>query len=92
MQLLEQIIIKEKIEEEDNFEDFVNPKLRVETPAVGVPDLRILQRGDIIQLERRGYFIVDVPAFKPKQPVVLINVPDGKSKDMSVLSSKVARK
>jgi len=37
-----------------------------------------------LQLERKGYFIVDVPfnPEQPQQPMVLLNIPDGRAKAM----------
>lgn len=37
-----------------------------------------------LQLERKGYFIVDVPfnPEQPQQPMVLFNIPDGRAKNM----------
>lgn len=38
----------------------------------------------VLQLERKGYFIVDVPfnPEQPQQPMVLFNIPDGRAKSM----------
>ena len=38
-----------------------------------------LPQGAIIQLERKGFYKVDVAA-SPDQPMVLFNVPDGHSR------------
>jgi glutamyl-tRNA synthetase len=37
-----------------------------------------------LQLERKGYFICDRPydAAAPQQPIVLLNIPDGRAKAM----------
>lgn len=40
-----------------------------------------LQKGDIIQLERKGYFIVDA-GVEHGGSVVLLNIPDGRTKNM----------
>ena len=50
---------------------------RWEVEALGDANLRKLQKGDIIQLERKGYFIIDQPFLKA-QPMVLFAIPDGK--------------
>jgi glutamyl-tRNA synthetase len=42
--------------------------------------MRTLQKGDIIQLERKGYFIVDEPLSKAGKPVVLFAIPDGRER------------
>ena len=41
--------------------------------------LRLLQRGQIIQLERRGFYICNKPYVRASEPVELIFVPDGKN-------------
>ena len=51
--------------------------------------MRTLQNGDVIQLERRGYFIVDVPLIKAGKPLVLFAVPDGRTKAVSAVTSAV---
>ena len=48
--------------------------------ASGDSNMRILQKGDIIQLERKGYFIVDEPLTKPGKPIVLFTIPDGRER------------
>lgn len=54
------------------------------TRAVGDANLRSAPRGEVIQLERRGYYIVDSPFdhSKPEKPMQLFNIPDGRSKNM----------
>ena len=42
--------------------------------------MRTLQKGDIIQFERKGYFIVDEPLIKPGKPIVLFCIPDGRER------------
>jgi glutamyl-tRNA synthetase len=42
--------------------------------------MRALQQGDILQLERKGYYIVDEPYTKAGKPMVLFNIPDGRAK------------
>jgi len=66
----------------------VNPHSRKESTAIGDPNLRLLNVGDRIQLERRGYFICDVPYVRPGKPIVLINIPDGHTtKAQSILTT-----
>eukprot|EP01023_Acetabularia_acetabulum_P033730 TRINITY_DN31591_c0_g1_i3.p1 TRINITY_DN31591_c0_g1~~TRINITY_DN31591_c0_g1_i3.p1 ORF type:complete len:209 (-),score=31.98 TRINITY_DN31591_c0_g1_i3:109-735(-) len=72
------LITKSKFEDDDNIEDFINENSETDTFAVGDPNMRTLQRGEIIQLERKGYFRVDEPYLKKGQSMVLINIPDGK--------------
>lgn len=53
---------------------------RFETAAWGDANMRTLQKRSVIQLERKGYFIVDQPLLKANKPIVLFAVPDGKAK------------
>lgn len=39
-----------------------------------------LRKSDVLQLERKGYYIVDVPAGPAGQPAVLFSIPDGHQK------------
>jgi glutamyl-tRNA synthetase len=52
--------------------------------AQGDHNMRSLAKGEVLQLERKGYFIVDVPAdpAHPERPMVLFNIPDGRAKNM----------
>lgn len=56
----------------------VNPCTRRETAALGDSNMRNLQRGEILQLERKGYFRCDVPFIRPSKPIVLFAIPDGR--------------
>ena len=53
--------------------------------------MRSMAKGDRCQIMRRGYFVCDAPYMGPDRPLVLIDVPDGKSTAVSVLSGKVAK-
>ena len=63
---------------------------------LGDPGLAELKKGDIIQLQRRGYYICDEPAGAlsihtgTQSPCVLINIPDGHQKEMPTTGSKKA--
>ncbi|CAN4108317.1 unnamed protein product [Withania somnifera] len=72
------LITKKKLEEDENFVDVVNPCTRKETSALGDSNMRNLKRGDILQLERKGYFRCDVPFLRPQKPIILFAIPDGK--------------
>lgn len=72
------LITKKKLEEDENFVDVVNPCTRKETSALGDSNMRNLKRGDMLQLERKGYFRCDVPFLRPQKPIVLFAIPDGK--------------
>lgn len=53
---------------------------RWETEAYGDANMRSLRKGEVIQLERKGYFICDAPLLRPPKPIVLFSIPDGRSK------------
>jgi glutamyl-tRNA synthetase len=84
------LVTKEKLEDDDNFEDYVNPNTFATTQIIGDAGLKTLQQDEIIQLERRGYYRVDRPYMGEGKPLVLYMIPDGKSKTMSGLTGKLA--
>lgn len=54
---------------------------------LGDPELKNLKKGDIIQLQRRGFFKVDV-AYEPlslnsckEKAIILFSIPDGHTKE-----------
>lgn len=75
---LDPLLTKKKLDEGDEFEDFVNRDSRHVTYAHGDPAMAQLEQGDVIQIERKGYFIVDRPA-RGGQAAILINIPDGRA-------------
>lgn len=86
------LVTKDKLDEEDKFEDFINPNTLATTEAFGDPGLKALQEHDVIQLERRGYYRVDRPYIAEDKPIILFMVPDGKEKAMSGLAGKLAHR
>lgn len=64
----------------------MNTNSKVQYTALAEGCIRNLQKGDIIQLERRGYFFVDQIAFGEKK-LTLNFIPDGKMKSMSVVQN-----
>ncbi|KAI3445504.1 hypothetical protein Pfo_002169 [Paulownia fortunei] len=77
------LITKKKLEEDEDFIDVVNPCTRTETLALGESDMRNLKRGDVIQLERKGYYRCDAPLVRPSKPIVLFAIPDGKQQTVA---------
>merc|ERR1719402_1414177 len=71
------------LDKDDDFKSFVDKDTKVEIEMIGDPELRNLKKGDVVQIQRRGYFICDVeyrtfnPAVGRARPVVLIAIPDG---------------
>lgn len=72
------LITKKKLEEGEDFLDVLNPCTKRETAAIGDSNMRNLQRGEVLQLERKGYFRCDVPFIRPSKPIVLYAIPDGR--------------
>ena len=76
------LITKPKLEEHEKITDagVINERSSAVTPALADPLLRALGVGDVVQLERRGFFRCDRPYVSPAKPLVLVYVPDGKKK------------
>ncbi|KAH7318246.1 glutamyl-tRNA synthetase [Stachybotrys elegans] len=80
------LITKDKLEEEDNLEDFLNPNTASMELAWCDEGVGQLKADDIIQLERRGFFRVDKglndwkegEAGEKGPRVVLFGIPTGK--------------
>ncbi|KAK4748770.1 hypothetical protein SAY87_015356 [Trapa incisa] len=72
------LITKKKLEEGEDFLDVLNPCTKKVTAALGDANMRNLKRGDILQLERKGYFRCDVPFIRPSKPIILFAIPDGR--------------
>ena len=62
------LISKEKLEDDENFQDFINPNTLATTNVIGDFGLKTLQKDEIIQLERRGYYRVDQPYASEDDP------------------------
>jgi len=80
---IDHLITKDSLEEEDALHEnapWLNNDTMMPTDAIGEPALRMLQKSQIIQIERRGFYICDQPAVRPSDPIVLFFVPDGKNK------------
>lgn len=86
------LISKAKLEEDENFQDFINPDTLACTEVIGDAGLQNLQKNDIIQLERRGYYRVDQPYMSNVKGLQLFMVPDGKSKSMGGITGKLAHR
>ena len=71
------LITKDKIEEDENFEDFLTPKTEFREEAFADGNVAELKADDIIQFERKGYYRVD-RAFQHGQAAVCFAIPTGK--------------
>ncbi|KAI4349847.1 hypothetical protein L6164_010396 [Bauhinia variegata] len=77
------LITKKKLEEGEDFLDVLNPYTKREVAAYGDSNMRNLKRGEILQLERKGYFRCDSSFVRPSKPVVLFAIPDGRQQTSS---------
>ncbi|XP_002434363.3 bifunctional glutamate/proline--tRNA ligase [Ixodes scapularis] len=78
------ILSKQVLGKDDDFKDFVRKETRVEVPMLGDPLLKNLKKSDIIQIQRKGFFICDQPYdqsaarhISQEGPLVLYHIPDG---------------
>lgn len=88
------LISKAVITKDDDFKDYINKNSKLEEKMLGDPCLKTLKKGDIIQLQRRGFYICDQP-YEPvspnsckESPCVLLYIPDGHTKEMPTAGSK----
>lgn len=88
------IITKSVLAKDEDFKQYINKNSKTELVMMGDPCLSSLKKGDMTQLQRRGYYICDQP-YQPvspytgrDSPCVLLNVPDGHQKDMPTAGSK----
>lgn len=86
------LVTKDKLDEDDKFEDYINPNTMATTNVIGDAGLKSLKENDVIQLERRGYYRVDRPYMSDDKPLILYTIPDGKSKSMSGKAGKLAHR
>jgi glutamyl-tRNA synthetase len=86
------LISKPKLEDCDDFQNFLTPVTVGTMPAIVDACLRLVPAGQVVQLERRGFYRVDKAYGGPADPMVLINVPDGRTKSMSTLSSALVHR
>lgn len=71
------LITKDKLAEEDNVRDFVNPNTEFHSAGIADLNVRDLKEGDIIQFERKGYYRLDKP-YSESTAAVFFTIPDGK--------------
>ncbi|KAF9127765.1 hypothetical protein BGX30_014645 [Mortierella sp. GBA39] len=84
------LITKKKVEEEDELKDLLTPTTEFKTEAIADGNVAELNKGDIIQFERKGYYIVDAVA-TPTTVARLILIPDGKVASISSKAAPVAQ-
>ncbi|KAF9361980.1 hypothetical protein BGX26_008152 [Mortierella sp. AD094] len=84
------LITKKKLQENDNLTDFLTPVTEFKTEAIADGNVAELNYGDIIQLERKGFYIVDAVATS-SAPARLIFIPDGKVASMTSKAALVSQ-
>lgn len=72
------LITKMKLEEEDKFSDFLTPQTVFETDALADFNVTEVRKGESIQFERKGYYILDDEQGKDGRRV-FFHIPDGKA-------------
>ncbi|QBM88944.1 glutamyl-tRNA synthetase [Metschnikowia aff. pulcherrima] len=72
------LITKDKLEETDNFEDFLTPVTEFRSEAFADLNVKLLKKGDFIQFERKGYYKVDSDLTEGDK-MVFFTIPDGKT-------------
>jgi len=87
------LLTVQKLDENDTnwLETSINKNSKHDIDAVADANMRVLKRGDKLQLERRGYYIVDEPHVRDGVPMILIEIPDGHTneKGASVLTANM---
>lgn len=82
------LITKKKLEENDKLEDFITPVTEFREEAWADMNVAKLQKGTVIQFERKGYYILDaVIGEGASLHLDFIRIPDGKA---ATLASKAA--
>uniref|UniRef100_A0A915IZZ6 glutamate--tRNA ligase n=1 Tax=Romanomermis culicivorax TaxID=13658 RepID=A0A915IZZ6_ROMCU len=76
------IICKPVLGKEEDFKQYVNPDSKQIFAMVGEQALVNLKEGDIIQLQRKGFYICDRCYASPEKPCILIHIPDGHNKEL----------
>ncbi|KAI0053848.1 glutamate-tRNA ligase [Auriscalpium vulgare] len=78
------IITKKKLEEGDDVKDFVTPVTEFHEDAVADANVQSLAKGDIIQFERKGYYIFDgVVEADGVKTWEFIHIPDGRAASLA---------
>lgn len=92
------IISKAVLGKDEDFKNYINHQTKTEVQMLGDPELVNVKKGDIIQLQRKGFFICDRPYRPPSVhtsvagPIILFHVPDGHTKDMPTVGKPKSSK
>lgn len=74
------LITKKKLEETDDVADYVTPVTEFKEEALADANVTDLKKGDIMQFERKGYFVFDGEVEGVRQ---FIRIPDGKAANIA---------
>ncbi|KAH0558106.1 bifunctional glutamate/proline--tRNA ligase isoform X1 [Cotesia glomerata] len=87
------IISKNVLGKDDDFKDFITKDTRKEVKMLGESELKNVKQGQIVQLQRKGFFRCDVP-YGPmsdltsrERPLILFYIPDGHTNSSPVASA-----
>ncbi|KAF8623582.1 hypothetical protein AX15_006348 [Amanita polypyramis BW_CC] len=75
------LISKKKLEENDDVADYVTPVTEFKDDAQADANVQILKKGDIIQFERKGYYIYDGSV--DDGVMEFIRIPDGRAANIA---------
>ena len=73
------LITKDKLDKDDNVEDFLTKETEFREEALADGNVVGVDRGDVVQFERIGYFRCD-RKFEHGEKAVFFNIPTGKGK------------
>ncbi|CAA9995880.1 unnamed protein product [Nesidiocoris tenuis] len=82
------LISKAVLGKDEDFKNYIGQNTKIEVTMLGDPEMVNLKKSDIIQLQRKGFFICDRPYEKMsihtglETPIVLFSIPDGHTKVM----------
>jgi len=77
---LEHVVAVKKIEDGMDVLDHINPDSWITKYCFGDQNMRLVKKGDILQLNRKGYYVCDRPYISEAAPLILLQVPDGRQK------------
>ncbi|PCH37806.1 glutamate-tRNA ligase [Wolfiporia cocos MD-104 SS10] len=81
------LITKKKLEENDDVKDFVTPVSEFREDALADGNVLSLKKGDIIQFERKGYYIFDGVNEGHRE---FIHIPDGRAASLASKATPAA--
>ncbi|KZS88349.1 glutamate-tRNA ligase [Sistotremastrum niveocremeum HHB9708] len=87
------LITKKKLEEDDDLDNFVTPVTEFKLAAVTDSNILKVKRGETIQFERKGYYILDEivsGSSDTDKNYQFVNIPDGRVASLASKSAVVA--